>query len=209
MSSSTKLNLFLVLMVPIFSSLGDLSEISGDESQDTERNSELSEEQRWHLMARDLYRHVKMLRDLQFERDFPETMNMTEFESVRINTPVLKASDRCLARNFSSYHCLQRIHSILTWYRENWSFIERENLTPELVKTTKLGTTRLLEAVQSKLQGEASEQTSSAPLEATSAWTRKTLVHSLLFHLTQVSIDASRALAYMSRRSSAGRPVEP
>lgn len=39
---------------------------------------------------------------LQFERDFRETVNMTAYEGVRIKTPLLKPSDGCLSRNFST-----------------------------------------------------------------------------------------------------------
>lgn len=55
----------LVDAVPAYSGLAELSEISGDEVQDVDGKSPLSDRQKWHLMARDLHRDVKMLRDQQ------------------------------------------------------------------------------------------------------------------------------------------------
>lgn len=39
-------------------------------------------------------------------------------------------------------------------------------------------------------------------LQAKSAWTRKTLVHSILFNFTNVMIDTCRAIHYMSKRKT-------
>ncbi|KAK2887734.1 hypothetical protein QQF64_013007 [Cirrhinus molitorella] len=195
----------LVDAVPAYSGLAELSEISGDEVQDVDGKSPLSDRQKWHLMARDLHRDIKTLRDQQFERDFRE--NMTAYEGVRIKTPLLKPSDGCFSRNFSTEQCLSRIYSILTWYKENWSFIENENLTSTLVNDIKHGTKRLLEAINSQLQiadGQA-DKMSSAPLSVRSAWTRKTTVHSILFNFTSVMIDTCRAVNYMSKRKTAHR----
>ncbi|KTF70926.1 hypothetical protein cypCar_00050310 [Cyprinus carpio] len=55
----------LVDAVPAYSGLTELSETSGDEVQDVEGKSPLSERQKWYLMARDLHRDVKTLRDQQ------------------------------------------------------------------------------------------------------------------------------------------------
>ncbi len=55
----------LVDAVPAYSGLAELSEISGDEVQDVDGKSPLSDQQKWHLMARDLHRDVKTLRDQQ------------------------------------------------------------------------------------------------------------------------------------------------
>ncbi|RXN10785.1 interleukin-6 [Labeo rohita] len=143
--------IYLVDAVPTYSGLAELPEISGDEVQDVDGKSPLSDRHKWHLMAKDLHRDVKMLRDQQFERDFRETVNMTAYEGVRIKTPLLKPSDGCLSRNFSTERCLKRIYSVLTWYKENWSFIENENLTSSLVNDIKHGTKRLLEAINSQV----------------------------------------------------------
>ncbi|XP_073689011.1 interleukin-6 [Garra rufa] len=197
----------LVDAVPAYSGLAELSEISGDEVQDVDGKSPLSDRQKWHLMAKDLHQDVKTLRDQQFERDFRDTVNMTAYEGVRIKTPLLKHSDGCLSRNFSTERCLSRIYSVLTWYKENWSFIENENLTSNLVNDIKHETKRLLEAINSQLQiaeGQA-DQTSSDPLSVRSAWTRKTTVHSILFNFTSVMIDTCRAVNYMSKRKTAHR----
>ncbi|XP_059411575.1 interleukin-6 [Carassius carassius] len=193
--------------VPVYSGLAELSETSGDELQDVDGKSPLSDRQKWHLMARDLHRDVKMLRDQQFKRDFRETVNMTAFEGVRVKTPLLRPSDGCLSRNFSTDSCLVRIYSVLTWYKENWGFIEKENLTSSLVNDVKHGTKRLLEAINSQLQiaDGGAVQISSAPLSATSAWTRKTTVHSILFNFTSVMIDTCRAINYMSKHKAAYR----
>uniref|UniRef100_A0A672LYQ1 Interleukin-6 n=1 Tax=Sinocyclocheilus grahami TaxID=75366 RepID=A0A672LYQ1_SINGR len=198
--------LSLVDAVPAYSGLAELSETSGDEVQDVEGKSPLSERQKWHLMARDLHRDVKMLRDQQFERDFRETVNMTAYEGVRITTPLLRPSDGCLSRNFSDL-CLSRIYSVLSWYKENWSLIENENLTSSLVKDIKRGTKRLLEAINSQLQiaDGGVDQISSAPLSVRSAWTRKTTTHSILFNFTSMMIDTCRAVHYMSKRKTAHR----
>ncbi len=51
--------------MPAYSGLAELSEISGDEVQDVDGKSPLSDQQKWHLMARDLHRDVKTLRDQQ------------------------------------------------------------------------------------------------------------------------------------------------
>uniref|UniRef100_A0A8C1T8U2 Interleukin-6 n=1 Tax=Cyprinus carpio TaxID=7962 RepID=A0A8C1T8U2_CYPCA len=197
----------LVDAVPVYSGLAELSETSGDEVQDVDGKSPLSDRQKWHLMARDLHRDVKTLRDQQFERDFREMVNMTAYEGVRVKTPLLKPSDGCLSRNFSSDLCLSRIYSVLTWYKENWSFIENENLTSSLVNDIKHGTKRLLEAINSQLQiaDRGADQISSAPLSVRSAWTRKTTVHSILFNFTSVMIDTCRAINYMSKRKPAYR----
>ncbi|KAF4100871.1 hypothetical protein G5714_019067 [Onychostoma macrolepis] len=197
----------LVDAVPAYSGLAELSEISGDEVQDVDGRSPLSDRQKWHLMARDLHRDVKTLRDQQFERDFKETMNMTALEGVRIKTPLLKPSDGCLSRNFSTDLCLSHIYSVLTWYKDNWSFIENENLTSSLANNIKLGTKRLLEAINSQLQiaDGGADQLSSAPLSVRSAWTRKTTAHSILFNFTNVMIDTCRAVNYMSKRKAAHR----
>uniref|UniRef100_A0A8C2C6R1 Interleukin-6 n=1 Tax=Cyprinus carpio TaxID=7962 RepID=A0A8C2C6R1_CYPCA len=197
----------LVDAVPVYSGLAELSETSGDEVQDVDGKSPLSDRQKWHLMARDLHRDVKTLRDQQFERDFREMVNMTAYEGVRVKTPLLKPSDGCLSRNFSSDLCLSRIYSVLTWYKENWSFIENENLTSSLVNDIKHGTKRLLEAINSQLQiaDGGADQISSTPLSVRSAWTRKTTVHSILFNFTSVMIDTCRAINYMSKRKAAYR----
>ncbi|XP_050993640.1 interleukin-6 [Labeo rohita] len=199
--------IYLVDAVPTYSGLAELPEISGDEVQDVDGKSPLSDRHKWHLMAKDLHRDVKMLRDQQFERDFRETVNMTAYEGVRIKTPLLKPSDGCLSRNFSTERCLKRIYSVLTWYKENWSFIENENLTSSLVNDIKHGTKRLLEAINSQLQiadGQA-DQMSSAPLSVKSAWTRKTAAHSILFNFTSMMIDTCRAINYMSKHKTAHR----
>ncbi|KAL0167151.1 hypothetical protein M9458_038995, partial [Cirrhinus mrigala] len=47
--------------------------------------------------------------------------------------------------------CLTRIYSVLTWYKENWSFIENENLTSSLVNDIKQEIKRLLEAINSQV----------------------------------------------------------
>ncbi|XP_026145065.1 interleukin-6-like [Carassius auratus] len=206
---SVALAAFISLLdaVPVYSGLAELSETSGDELQDVDGKSPLSDRQKWHLMARDLHRDVKMLRDQQFKRDFRQTVNMTAFEDVRVKTPLLRPSDGCLSRNFSTDSCLGRIYSVLTWYKDNWSFIEKENLTSSLVNDVKHGTKRLLEAINSQLQiaDGGTDQISSAPLSATSAWTRKTTVHSILFNFTSVMIDSCRAINYMSKRKAAYR----
>lgn len=47
--------------------------------------------------------------------------------------------------------CLGRIYSVLTWYKENWNYIEKENLTSNLVNDIKHETKRLLEAINSQV----------------------------------------------------------
>lgn len=105
---------------------------------------------------------------------------MTSFEGVRIKTPVLKASDGCLSRNFSTVRtrpifvksaimtiynylrpvlyecvfqerCLGRIYSVLMWYKEHMNYIERENLTQPLTNDVKHGTKRFLESIYSQV----------------------------------------------------------
>lgn len=51
--------------VPVYSSMGELSETSGYEVQDVDGKSPLNDRQKWHLMARDLHKDVKNLRDEQ------------------------------------------------------------------------------------------------------------------------------------------------
>ncbi|XP_026088085.1 uncharacterized protein LOC113069455 isoform X2 [Carassius auratus] len=197
----------LVDAVPAYSGLAELSETSRDEVQDVEGKSPLSERQKWYLTARDLHRDVKTLRDQQFERDFREMVNMTACEGVRIKTPLLRPSDGCLSRNFSTERCLSRIYIVLSWYRENWSIIEKENLTSSLVKDVKHGSKRLLEAIHRQLQiaDGQEDQISSAPLSVRSTWTHKTTVHSILFNFSSVMIDSYRALHYISKRKAAHR----
>ncbi|KAI7799233.1 interleukin-6 [Triplophysa rosa] len=189
---------------PLYSSMGESSEISGDDVQEVNVRAPLTEEQRWHLMARQLHRDVKTLRDEQFDRDFRDAANMTSFEGVRIHTPVLKASDGCLSRNFSTERCLGRVYSVLMWYKEHLSCIERENLTQTLTNDVKHGTKRFLESIYSQVQLKDTqvEEFSRSSLQAKSAWTRKTLVHSILFHFTNVMIDTCRAIHYMSKRKT-------
>lgn len=55
----------LVDAVPAYSSMGELSETSGDEVQDVDVKSPLNDQEKWHLMARDLHKDVKTLRDEQ------------------------------------------------------------------------------------------------------------------------------------------------
>ncbi|KAA0709855.1 hypothetical protein E1301_Tti024231 [Triplophysa tibetana] len=76
---------------------------------------------------------------------------MTSFEGLRINTPVIKASDGCLSRNFSRERCLGRLYSVLMWYEEHLSYIERENLTQTITNDVKHGTKRFLESIYSKV----------------------------------------------------------
>ncbi|XP_039534404.1 interleukin-6-like [Pimephales promelas] len=197
----------LVDAVPAYSSMGELSETSGEEVQDVDVKSLLNDRHKWHLMARDLHKDVKKLRDEQFENDFREAVNMTAYEGVRVSTPLLKPSDGCLSRNFSTERCLGRIYSVLTWYKENWNYIEKENLTSTLVNDIKHGTKRLLEAINSQLQlGEGQvDPIPSGPLSVRSAWTRKATVHSILFNYTNVMIDTCRAISYMSKRKGGRR----
>ncbi|ROI69372.1 Interleukin-6 [Anabarilius grahami] len=197
----------LVDAVPVYSSMGELSETSGDEVQDVDVQSPLNDRQKWHLMARDLHKDVKTLRDEQFERDFRETVNMTAYEGVRISTPLLRPSDGCLSRNFSTERCLGRIYSVLTWYKENWNYIEKENLTSNLANDIKHKTKRLLEAINSQLQVSEGQMDpiSSSPLPVKSAWMHKTTVHSILFNFTSVMIDTCRAVNYMSKRKGGQR----
>ncbi|KAK7124263.1 hypothetical protein R3I94_018584 [Phoxinus phoxinus] len=197
----------LVDAVPAYSSVGELSETSGDEVQDVEVKSLLSDRQKWHLMARDLHKDVKTLLDEQFSeiRDFRETANMTAYEVVRISTPLLKPSDGCLSRNFSTERCLGRIYSVLTWYKENWNYIEKENLTSTLVNDIKHATKRLLEAINSQVDEGQVNPISSSPLSVESAWIRKCTVHSILFNYTSVMIDTCRAIGYMSKRKGGPR----
>ncbi|XP_067217713.1 interleukin-6 [Chanodichthys erythropterus] len=197
----------LVDAVPAYSSMGELSEISGDEVQDVDVKSPLNDQEKWHLMARDLHKDVKTLRDEQFERDFRETVNMTAYEGVRISTPLLRPSDGCLSRNFSTERCLKRIYSVLTWYKENWNYIEKENLTSNMVNNIKHETKRLLEAINSQLQVSEGQMDpiSSSPLPVNSAWMQKTTVHSILFNFTSAMIDTCRAVNYMSKRKSGQR----
>ncbi|XP_043089082.1 interleukin-6 isoform X4 [Puntigrus tetrazona] len=189
--------------LPVHGGLPEPSQASGDEVQDVNGKSPLSDRLKWNLMARDLHRDVKSLRDQQFERDFKDAGNMTEFESVRIETPLLRPSDGCLSRNFSSDLCLSRISGVLSWYKDHWSFVENENLTSSLVNGVRLSTKRLLEAIDSQLQ--PADQVSSAPLTVSSAWTRKTVAHSLLYNFTSVMIDTCRAVNYMSKHRAARR----
>ncbi|XP_067282318.1 interleukin-6 isoform X2 [Pseudorasbora parva] len=188
--------------LPAYSGMGELSETSGDEVQHVDVKSPLNDRQKWHRMAKDLQKHVKTLRDEQFETEFRETGNMTAYEGIRISTPLLQPSDGCLSRNFSTERCLGRIYSVLTWYKENWSFIEKENLTSPQVNDIKYETKRLLEAINSQLQvGDGQvDPISSAPLSVSSAWTQKTTVHSILFNFSRVMIDTCRAIQYMSKR---------
>ncbi len=55
----------LVDAAPAFSGQAELSETSGDEVQDMDGSSPLSDRQKWHLMARDLHRDIQTLRDQQ------------------------------------------------------------------------------------------------------------------------------------------------
>ncbi|XP_056596787.1 interleukin-6 isoform X2 [Triplophysa dalaica] len=187
---------------PLYSTEGELSEISGDDIQEVNVRALITEEQRWHLMARQLHRDVKTLRDEQFDRDFRDPANMTSFEGLRTNTPVLKASDGCLSRNFNRERCLGRVYSVLMWYAEHLSYIERENLTQTHTNDVKHGTKRFLESIYSQVQLRDTqvEDFPRSSLQAKSAWTRKTLVHSILFNFTNVMIDTCRAIHYMSKR---------
>ncbi|XP_043089081.1 interleukin-6 isoform X3 [Puntigrus tetrazona] len=206
--------------LPVHGGLPEPSQASGDEVQDVNGKSPLSDRLKWNLMARDLHRDVKSLRDQQFERDFKDAGNMTEFESVRIETPLLRPSDGCLSRNFSSDLCLSRISGVLSWYKDHWSFVENENLTSSLVNGVRLSTKRLLEAIDSQVRSvrltpavpaalfpqlQPADQVSSAPLTVSSAWTRKTVAHSLLYNFTSVMIDTCRAVNYMSKHRAARR----
>uniref|UniRef100_A0A673IP07 Interleukin-6 n=1 Tax=Sinocyclocheilus rhinocerous TaxID=307959 RepID=A0A673IP07_9TELE len=167
--------------VPAYSGLAELSETSGDEVQDVEGKSPLSERQKWYLMARDLHRDVKTLRDQQFERDFRETVNMTAYEGVRIETPLLEPSDGCLSRNFSAVR------------------------TRFLSDDSELVTVSVSLLLQLQIADGQTDQISSAPLSVRSAWTRKTTTHSILFNFSSVMIDTCRALNYISKHKAAHR----
>lgn len=190
--------------VPLFSSMGELPEISGDEVQEVNVPVPLTEPERWHRMAKQLQNDVKTLRDEQFIRDFGETVNMSLFENERINTPVFKASDGCFLKNFSTERCLGHIYNILMWYKENLNYIERENLTPTLMNNVKHEMKRLLESINSQLQSKDLQvEDISSSLHAKSAWTQKAVTHSILFNLTNVMIHTCRAIPYLSK-SKAG-----
>uniref|UniRef100_A0A8C1UX67 Interleukin-6 n=1 Tax=Cyprinus carpio TaxID=7962 RepID=A0A8C1UX67_CYPCA len=176
----------LVDAVPAYSGLAELSETSGDEVQDVEGKSPLSERQKWYLMARDLHRDVKTLRDQQFERDFRETVNMTAYEGARIKTPLLRPSDGCVSRNFSA---------VRTHFPSNDSglfmahaYMKRSGVSWQL-----------------QIADGQQDQISSAPLSVRSAWTRKITAHSILFNFSSVMIDSCRALHYISKRKAAHR----
>ncbi|XP_051527595.1 interleukin-6 [Myxocyprinus asiaticus] len=205
-SLSLTLAVFISVMdaAALYSSMEELTETSGDELQDVDIKSPPTGKQKWHLMAQKLHKDVETLRDEQFEKDFKEMVNMTSFEGVKISTPLLKASDGCLSRNFSTERCLGRIYSVLTWYKDHMSYIERENLTSTLMNDAKHRTKRLLDSInnQLKLRNIQVEGISSTPLPVGSAWTRKTAVHSILFNFTSVMIDTCRAINYMSQRKS-------
>ncbi|XP_055076613.1 interleukin-6 [Misgurnus anguillicaudatus] len=189
--------------VPLYSSMGELPEISGDEVQEVNVQAP-TEQERWHRMAKQLQNDVKTLRDEQFIRDFGETVNMSLFESERINTPVFKASDGCYLKNFSTERCLGRIYNVLMWYKENLNYIERENRTTTLMNNVKHEMKRLLESINSQLQSkDVQVEDISSSLHAKSAWTQKTVTHSILFNLTNVMIDTCRAIPYLSK-SKAG-----
>lgn len=64
--------------------------------------------------------------------------------------------------------CLGRIYSVLTWYKENWNYIEKENLTSTLVNDIKHGTKRLLEAINSQVNTQTQHLRSSRPIQE--AW---------------------------------------
>ncbi|XP_051992401.1 interleukin-6-like [Xyrauchen texanus] len=157
----------------LYSSMGGLSETSGEELQHADIKSPPTEWQKWHLMARQLHKDVKTLQDEQFEKDFTETLNMTSYEDVRISTPILKHSDGCFSKNFSTERCLRRIYSVLMWYKEHLSYTERENLTSTLMNNVKHGTKRLLECINSQVRDLEVEGISSTLPPVASAWTSK------------------------------------
>ncbi|XP_051948267.1 interleukin-6-like [Xyrauchen texanus] len=194
----------------LYSSMDELTETSGDELQDVDIKSPPTEKQKWHLMAQKLLKDVKTLRDEQFEKEFKEMVNMTSFEGVKISTPHLKATDGCLSRNFSTERCLGRIYSVLTWYKNHMSYIERENLTSSLMNDAKYGTKRLLGSINIQLQKRniQVEGISSPPLPVGSTWTRKTAVHSILINFTNVMTVTCRAINYIQRNEDRKRPSE-
>ncbi|XP_051519448.1 interleukin-6-like [Myxocyprinus asiaticus] len=214
MPSSLNAAVFLSLTLAVFisvtdaaalySSMGELSETSGEELQHVDIKRPPTERQKWHLMAKQLHKDVKTLQDEQFEKDLREMLNMTSYEGVRISTPLLKHSDGCLSRNFSTERCLRRIYSVLMWYKEHMSYIERENLTSTLINDVKHGTKRLLESINSQLQLRdiQVEGISNTPPPVVSEWTSKMFTHSILFNFTSVMIDTCRAISYMSQRKS-------
>ncbi|XP_036423435.1 interleukin-6 [Colossoma macropomum] len=207
MSSMKNLQLLLAVLLPLaalgnllpgYSAPGDVPEISGEELQDS---TGAFEHHKWLSIARILHRDITRLRDEQFQRDFGEPVaNMTNYASVRSKTPLISPSDGCYSKNFSAQRCLRRIYAGLSTYREYLSKVERENLTAAQVTDIKLRTTSLLNIIKEKVDDAPIQPHSVSELPDGSAWTQRTVTHSILYNLEVFLKETSRAINFINKK---------
>ncbi|KAL7826861.1 hypothetical protein AOLI_G00320700 [Acnodon oligacanthus] len=206
MSSMKNLRLALAVLLPLaalsdplpgYSAPGDPPEISGEELQDSNGPFE----HKWLFIARILHRDVMKLRDEQFQRDFGEpSANMTNYASVRIKTPLIHPSDGCYLKNFGAQRCLRRIYAGLSTYREYLSKVERENLTAAQVTDIKLRTTSLLNIIKEKVDDAPIQPHPISELPDGSAWTQRTVTHSVLYNLEVFLKETTRAINFINKK---------
>ncbi|KAI4900357.1 hypothetical protein NFI96_024993 [Prochilodus magdalenae] len=207
MPSTKNLQLLLAVLLPLAalssplpgnSAQGDLPEISGEEVQDS---AGAFENHKWHHLARSLQFDIIRLRDEQFQRDFGEpTTNMTNYDPVRIHTPLISPPHGCFSRNFSAQRCLRRIYSGLSTYREFLNYVERENLTAAHLTGIKVRTTSLLNIIKEKMDVTQIQTQPISALPDGSAWTQRVVTHSILYNLAAFLKDTTRALDYINKK---------
>ncbi|XP_072530696.1 interleukin-6 [Salminus brasiliensis] len=179
--------------VPVHGAPADLPETSGEELQDT------GDFKRYKLrdIADLLLESITRLRDEQFQRDFGEPVgNMTNYDPVRTEMPLISQSDRCRPKNFSAPRCLKRIYAGLRTYEGYLGYLEKENLTTAQLTDIRQWTTSLLKIIKDKVD-DTNIQSVSSPPHDEPAWKQRTFTHSILYNLTLFLRDANKAMRHM------------
>uniref|UniRef100_A0A3B1IXV1 Interleukin-6 n=1 Tax=Astyanax mexicanus TaxID=7994 RepID=A0A3B1IXV1_ASTMX len=143
---------------------------------------------------------------LQFQKDFGEPVkNMTNYEHVRREMPLIRSEDRCRHKNFSAPRCLKQIYAVLRIYEGHLGYLEKDNLTSARLPDVKHWT-----FIQKSIFGGISLVVFnhsfflmhlgiiSSSLKEESAWMKKIYTHSILYNFTSFLIDANRALKHMN-----------
>ncbi|XP_022523792.2 interleukin-6 [Astyanax mexicanus] len=148
-----------------------------------------------------LLRSITRLRDEQFQKDFGEPVkNMTNYEHVRREMPLIRSEDRCRHKNFSAPRCLKQIYAVLRIYEGHLGYLEKDNLTSARLPDVKHWTFSLVQFIRTKMSSpeDTDVQSSSSSLKEESAWMKKIYTHSILYNFTSFLIDANRALKHMN-----------
>uniref|UniRef100_A0A3B1KAN9 Interleukin-6 n=1 Tax=Astyanax mexicanus TaxID=7994 RepID=A0A3B1KAN9_ASTMX len=150
-----------------------------------------------------LLRSITRLRDEQFQKDFGEPVkNMTNYEHVRREMPLIRSEDRCRHKNFSAPRCLKQIYAVLRIYEGHLGYLEKDNLTSARLPDVKHWTFSLVQFIRTKMSSpedtDVQSSSSSSSLKEESAWMKKIYTHSILYNFTSFLIDANRALKHMN-----------